>query len=129
MPGWNAHVNEQHDCARDAYRLWRYMGKPRNGDIFTLMKLSRSRLKYALRKCKREQEVIVSDSIAKKMCQKESRNFWKEIQCTVNNTVKLPISVDGVCGDANVEDGHEAEAAKGGDSWFCATALDLLESA
>ena len=68
VPGWNAHVKEQHDYARDAYWLWREMGKPRNGDIFTLMKLSRSRLKYALRKCNREQEVIVSDSIANKMC-------------------------------------------------------------
>ena len=100
MPGWNAHVKEQHD--RDAYWLWREMGKPRNGDIFTLMKLSRSRFKYAFRKCKREQEVIVSDSIANKMCQKESRNFCKEIRCTMNNMVKLPTSVDGVCGDANI---------------------------
>ena len=80
VPGWNAHVKEQHDYARDAYYwLWREMGKPRNGDIFTLMKLSRSRLKYALRKCKREQEVIGSDSISNRMCQKESRNFRKKI--------------------------------------------------
>ena len=103
VPGWNAHVKEQHDYARDAYYwLWREMGKPRNGDIFTLMKLSRSRLKYALRKCKREQEVIGSDSISNRMCQKESRNFRKKIRCTMNNKVKLPTSVDGVCGDANI---------------------------
>ena len=49
--------------------------KPRNGDAFTLMKLCRSRFKYALRKCKRDKETIVSDRIAEKMCQTDQRNF------------------------------------------------------
>ena len=51
VPGWNEYVKEHHDAAMDAYWLWREMGKPRNGDVFTLMKLCRSRFKYALRKC------------------------------------------------------------------------------
>ena len=44
VPGWNEYVKEHHDAAMDSYWLWREMGKPRNGDVFTLMKLCRSRL-------------------------------------------------------------------------------------
>ena len=65
------------------------MGKPRNGDVFTLMKLCRSRFKYALRKCKRDKEAIISDSIADEMCQTDQRNFWKEIRCTIIIIIKL----------------------------------------
>ena len=86
----------------DAYWLWREMGKPRNGDVFTLMKLCRSRFKYALRKCKKDKETIVSDRIADKMCQTDQRNFWKEIRCTMNSNVKLPTCIDGVHGDSNI---------------------------
>ena len=102
VPGWNEYVKEHHDAAMDAYWLWREMGKPRNGDVFTLMKLCRSRFKYALRKCKREKETIVSDRIADKMCQTDQRNFWKEIRCTMNSNVKLPTCIDGVHGDSNI---------------------------
>ena len=84
VPSWNEYVKEHHDAAMDAYWLWREMGKPRNGDAFTLMKLCRIRFQYALRKCKRDKETIVSDRIAEKMCQTDQRNFWKEIRCTLN---------------------------------------------
>ena len=81
VPDWNEYVKEQHEAARDSYWLWLEMGKPMNGDVFTLMKLCRSRFKYALRKCMRDKETSVYDSIADKMCQTDQRNFWKEIRC------------------------------------------------
>ena len=93
VPGWNEYVKEQHEAARDAYWLWLEMGKPMNGDVFTLMKLCRSRFKYALRKCMRDKETSVYDNIADKMCQTDQRNFWKEIRCrpTMNSNVKANI--------------------------------------
>ena len=102
VPGWNEYVKEQHEAAtsaRGAYWLWRDMGKPRNEDLFSLMKLCRSRFKYALRKCKRDKETIVSNRIADKMCQTDQRNFWKELLCTMNS--KLPTCIDGVHGDSD----------------------------
>ena len=41
VPGWNEQVKEVHDAARHAYLTWRDIGKPRQGDVFTMMKLSR----------------------------------------------------------------------------------------
>ena len=76
-----------------------------NGDVFTMMKLCRSRFKYALKKCKRDKETSVSDSIADEMCQTNQRNFWKEIRCrpAMNSNVKLPICIDAVHGCCYVE--------------------------
>ena len=37
VPGSNEYVKEQHVAARDAYWLWREMGKPGNWDVFTLI--------------------------------------------------------------------------------------------
>ena len=44
VPGWNEQVKELHDAARHAYLTWREIGKPRQGDVFTMMTLSRSNL-------------------------------------------------------------------------------------
>ena len=43
VPGWNEQVKELHCAARHAYLTWRELGKPRQGDVFTMMKLSRSK--------------------------------------------------------------------------------------
>ena len=89
VPGWNEQVQELHDAARNAYLTWREIGKPRQGDVFIMMKLSRSKFKYALRKCKRDKETIIADNIAEQLCQKDDRDFWKNIKQMTNKKVKL----------------------------------------
>ena len=89
VPGWNEQVKELHVEARHAYLTWRDVGKPRQGDIFTTMKLSRSKFKYALRKCKRDKETVIADIIAEKLCQKDSRDFWKNIKQMTNKNHML----------------------------------------
>ncbi len=62
----------------------RELGKPRQGDVFTMMKLSRSKFKFALRKCKRDKMTIITDNIAENLCKKDSRDFWKDIKHLTN---------------------------------------------
>ena len=80
----------------------REIGKPRQGDVFTMMKLSRSKFKYALRKCKRDKETIIAGNIAEKLCQKDNRDFWKNIKHMTNTKVKLPTNIYGVHGDNDI---------------------------
>ena len=42
-----------------------------------MIKLSRCKFKYALRKCKRDKHTIIADNIAEKLCQKDNRDFLK----------------------------------------------------
>ena len=79
VPGWNEQVKELHSAACDFYWLWRETGKPRQGDVFNVMKLSRIKFQHAIRKCKRDKENILADSTAQKVCKKVHGKFWKEI--------------------------------------------------
>ena len=66
------------------------------------MKLSRTKFKHAVRKCKKDKETIIADSIAEKMCQKDPRKFWKNFKHRVNSKTKIPTNVDGLHGDDNI---------------------------
>ena len=54
------------------------------------MKLSRTKFKHAIRKCKKDKETIIADIIAEKMCQKDPCKFWKDVKHRVNNKTKIP---------------------------------------
>ena len=102
VPSWNDKVKALHSAAGDAYLIWRAIGKPRQGDDFNAMKLSRTKCKHAIRKCKKDKETTIADSIAEKICQKDPRKFWKGVKHRVNSKTKIPTNVDGVHGDDNI---------------------------
>ena len=64
IPGWNEHVKELHDAARDAYLLWKHSGKHRQGVVYELMRHSMSQFKHSLRVCKNRNNTIIADKIA-----------------------------------------------------------------
>ena len=88
-------------CCKVTKHIASYIN-PRQGDVFIMMKLSRSKFKYALRKCKRDKETIIADNIAEQLCQKDDRDFWKNIKQMTNKKVKLPTNIDGVHGDNDI---------------------------
>ena len=48
---------------------------------------------------------IIADNIAEKLCQKDNRDFWKNIKhnfIRTNKKVKLPTNIDGVHGDNDI---------------------------
>ena len=64
VPGWN-------DKVKDAYLIWRAIGKPRQGDVFNSMKLSRTKFKHAIRKCKRKTKKLLLLIVLLKRCVKK----------------------------------------------------------
>ena len=100
IPGWNEHVKELHDAARDAYLLWKDSGKPRQGVAYELMRHSRSQFKHSLRVCKNRKNTIIADNIAANLCKKDDRAFWGEIKKMTNSKIKLPSMI----GNANGND-------------------------
>ena len=99
VPGWNDDVEPYHSAARDAYVMWRNVGKPRNGPIFDIMRRSRSKFKSVLRKCKRNKDIILADKLADSFRTKNDRDFWKDIKRQLNSKVNLPNQVDNCKGD------------------------------
>ena len=87
-------MKESHSATRDTYLVWRVIGKPRQGNVFNAMIFSRITLKHVIRKCKKDKETIIADSIAEKTCPKEPRKFWKDVKHLVNSKTKIPTNVD-----------------------------------
>ena len=55
IPGWNDIIKAAHSDARDAFKFWIRSSKPRQGEVFDSMRISRAKFKYLLRKCRREE--------------------------------------------------------------------------
>ena len=100
--GWDDHVSELHHNARYGYLTWRNNSKPRHGPEYEDMKLSRARFKLALRKCRRNEELIIADAMANELKKNECAGFWKEVH--THNCKKAPLSnnIDGCYGPSAV---------------------------
>ena len=64
IPGWNEHVYELHNIARQSFVEWIVDGKPKHGTVFDEMKCSRARFKYELRCLKRHKNQQIGDNLA-----------------------------------------------------------------
>ena len=83
-----------HADARRKYLNWLYIGKPRNGLEFELMKESRTLFKNALNDCRLHEIRERSLSIKEKFANKNMRAFWSDVQRT-NNKIKQSEVIDG----------------------------------
>lgn len=101
-PGWNAHVDELHSSARDAFLDWRSFGSNRQGPLYDRMKTSRAQFKYALRFIKRNEQAMRADSLAMKLADHNDRDFWREVKMLSNCKTPLPNNIDGAVGVENV---------------------------
>ena len=77
-------------------------GKPRQGSLFELRKRTRARFKCALRFIKSNEESLRRESLAKKLSNKDVKDFWKEIRYLNNSNMPLPNVIDEVHGVNNI---------------------------
>ena len=97
-PGWNEHAANLHEVARDTFLMWQDQGKPRQGPIFELKKHTQARFKYAVRFIKQNENSMRKDSLARKLSNLGTNDFWKEVKLINNSKTPLPMDIDGVEG-------------------------------
>ena len=82
--------------------MWTEAGKPRQGEIFKMMCLTRARFKYSLRFIKQHENNLRKDALAKKLADKSSNEFWKEVKNVNNSKTSLPNVIDGAVGSKEI---------------------------
>ena len=92
-PGWNDYTNELHEGARECFIMWRDAGKPRQGPICDMMKLSRARFKYSLRFIKQHESQLRKDALANKLAQGKPDEFWKDVRCDCDIRKRVALMV------------------------------------
>ena len=93
-PGWADYVADLYEYSRQIRSLWLDNGKPRQGFISHEFHRSKLKFKYALRFINRNENALRKESLAKKMTNLSSNDFWKEIKIINNSKTPLPCSID-----------------------------------
>ena len=88
--------------SREIRSLWLDNGKPRQGHLFTEYTRSKARFKYALKFIKRNEADMRKASLARKMSDLESNEFWKEIRAINNVKTPLPCSIEDSNGPKDI---------------------------
>ena len=101
-PGWNDFVKAAHSEARDAFKFWIRSSKPRQGEVFDDMKTSRAKFKYLLRQCRRNEASVRADILARELCKKDTKLFWKHVSKQNNSSTSLADTVGGATGRESI---------------------------
>ena len=102
VPGWTDYVSDIYDFSKETRSLWLSHGKPRQGPIYHLHMKTKMKVKYAIRFVKKNEAQLRKDSLAKKLSNCSSKEFWKEIQSINNSNTPLPEVIDNVSGAHNI---------------------------
>ena len=102
VPGWNELVADAHAAARNAYVVWRNMGKPRHGAEFDDMRCTRRIFKTAMRRCRAQEEMLREEALARSLSQKDCKGFWKQIAQMSSTRAPLPTSIEGHIGESAI---------------------------
>ena len=103
IPGWSEFVEDRHTLLGDIYSLWALIGKPRQGYIYSQLRIARSQFKYALRFCLKNEKDLRAKALADKFAKhpRDLTAFWKEVR-KLNGNTPLAQSVAGVSGEASI---------------------------
>ena len=104
IAGWNEHVSYYYNISRIEFKWWVSNNRPRQGSIYHAMRSSRARFKYALRQCKLDERLIVSEKLADHMKNHEINDFWKDIRKHSKSKSALSNCIDEVTGENAIAD-------------------------
>ena len=102
IPGWNESVRVRHSVARRAFLQWRASGSPREGSLYQQMRQARLSFKYALRKFKRDYEIVKTNKLAVFLQNREDAHFWTMVKQQLGGSASLPISFGDITGNINI---------------------------
>jgi hypothetical protein len=89
IPGWNDEVRPYRDSARFWYNIWNDSGRPRSGVVADLVRRTKAKYHYAIRKLKAKGDKVKVEKMAEAVLQNRNRNFFNEARklCGTNKAV------------------------------------------
>ena len=100
-----------YDRSRIEFKWWVLNNRSRHGPIYHAMRSARAQFKYALRQCKLDERLILSNKLANHMQRHDIDAFWKDIRKHTKSKSALSNCIDGITGEADIADmwGHHYE--------------------
>ena len=95
LPGWSKEVEHLKQEAIFWHRQWRAVGKPHQGDITEMRRITRARYRKAVRHIMREDGSIRTTKMAEAINENINRDLWSEVRRIKGKNTLLPSSIDG----------------------------------
>ena len=83
------------------HHYWKNSGRPHDGDIAEMHRITRSRYHWAVRQVLKESNVIRMERMADAIVDNRTRDLWKEVKKIKGRNNASPANVDGA---TNVDD-------------------------
>ena len=96
--GWKEYVEPYQDNAKFWHAIWHSAGRPLNTELHNIMKRTRNRFHYQVRKCRRVENFIKNQKIVEN-CLDDDMDLFKEIKKQRSNTNEDDVTIDGAAGD------------------------------
>ena len=80
LPGWNEFVSPEREKALFWRSIWINNGSPRQGYVADIMRRTRAKYHYAIRRIRNNSQLIKKRVMARAVAQKCSRQLWTEVR-------------------------------------------------
>lgn len=97
IAGWKEFVEPLQDQAYFWHSIWRSAGKPLNTELHQVMKSTRNKYHYQIRKCRR-METMIKNSKLLENCLQNDTNLFTEIKKSRNTGSNFATKIDGKTG-------------------------------
>ena len=95
-PGWNDFVKPYQDDARFWHSIWVSMGRPINCEAHNVMKCTRNKFRYAVRRLKKISSDVKQDKLLDSYLDGKANNLIKELKSQRRSKVPtVPSKIDG----------------------------------
>ena len=101
IPGWSNHVMQQRETALFWHNLWVQSGRVTSGATYDVMKHTRRQYHYAIRHCRKNEQMIRKTKIAQGL-ETDQRKFWNEIKKVHMTKNQAPSVMDGVASSEEI---------------------------
>ena len=101
VPCWTEHVKPYKEDAKFWYAVWLSAGRPQNNNLHRIMKNTRNKYNYALRRIKRSESALRKDKFVQDCLSGNVNNVLKEIK-KMRNQNRTSDIIDGKSGNANI---------------------------
>ena len=102
LPGWRDNVEPFKQKALLWHSIWINAGKPKNGHLADIMRQTRARYHYAVRRTKRHATDLKNEKLAESLCSNKINDYWTEIKRIKGRPKTCSASIDSCTDDAKI---------------------------
>ena len=104
VPGWNKDIDDLKKESLMWHHTWKNCGRPHDGHVAEMHRISRARYHKAVRQVLRNADVTRMERMAQALSENRSRDLWKEVKKIKGRNNIMPCSIDGCVDNAKIAD-------------------------